>query len=78
MRILLESRHMTKMKRRRQEMKLTQTAVGYLSGVSPADVSRIENNRFKPYPTQAARIAKVLKMGVDELQEPAINGALTA
>jgi transcriptional regulator with XRE-family HTH domain len=69
---------MTKMKARRHELKLSQTAVGYLSGVSPADVSRIENKRLDPYPGQAERIAKVLKLRVDELQEPATSEAIGA
>jgi transcriptional regulator with XRE-family HTH domain len=69
---------MTKMKARRQEMKLTQTAVGYLSGVSPADVSRIENRRLTPYETQATRIGKVLKLRPEELQEPAASEPVIA
>ena len=60
---------MTKMKFKRQEMKLSQQAVGYLSGVSAADVSRIENVRMKPYESQADRIGKVLKLSPAELQE---------
>jgi transcriptional regulator with XRE-family HTH domain len=60
---------MTKMKARRQELRLTQTAVGYLSGVSPSDVSRIENGRMIPYPAQADKIAKVLKLRIEELQQ---------
>ena len=62
---------MTKLKARRIEMKLNQQAVGYLSQVSAADVSRIENGRMVPYPSQAERIAKVLKLNPSELQEPA-------
>ena len=61
----------TKLKRRRLEMRLTQQAVGYLSNVSSSDVSRIENNRMVPYPNQAAKIGKVLKLNPGELQEPA-------
>lgn len=69
---------MTKMKARRHELKLSQTAVGYLAGVSPADISRIENQRMIPYPGQADKIAKVLKLRVDELQESSNTGAISA
>ena len=60
---------MTKMKVRRQELKLSQQAVGYLSNVSAADVCRIENRRMIPYPTQAEKLGRVLKLSPAELQE---------
>jgi len=66
----------TRMKARRQQLKLTQQALGYLANVSSADVSRIENKRLIPGNNQADKIARVLKLGADELQKPARkNGA---
>jgi len=60
---------LTKMRLRRQELKLSQQAVGYQAGMSSADVSRIENARMVPYPSQAQRLAQVLKLDAKDLQE---------
>jgi transcriptional regulator with XRE-family HTH domain len=60
----------SKMKARRMKLKLTQQEVGYLARVSASDVSRIENNRMIPYPTQAKKIARILKLDPAELQRP--------
>ena len=58
------------MKARRLQMKLTQQAVGYLVSVGSSDVSRIENRRMVPYPKQAEKIARLLKLDPGELQKP--------
>jgi len=59
-----------KAKSARLRLGLTQQALGYRSRTSAADVSRIENGRALPYPGQAKRIARVLNLRPEELQQP--------
>jgi transcriptional regulator with XRE-family HTH domain len=61
------------MRVRRLELKLSQQTVGYRAGIANTDVSKIENGRQIPYPSQAKRLARVLGLQPDELLAPA-NG----
>ena len=61
----------TRMKQRRQQLRLTQQDVGYLARVSQADICRIETKRLVPGTRQAEKIGKVLKLDPAELQKPA-------
>jgi transcriptional regulator with XRE-family HTH domain len=47
----------------------TQTQLAARSGLSTSDISRIETGRFKPYPKQALRIARALKVAPECLLE---------
>jgi len=46
---------------------LTQTELGARSRLSASDISRIETGRLQPYPEQARRIARALKVSPAEL-----------
>jgi len=46
---------------------LTQFALAKISNVSPADISKIENNLVKPYPAWRQRIAAALGMPEDKI-----------
>jgi transcriptional regulator with XRE-family HTH domain len=61
----------TKLKAARTALKLTQVDLAFHSRVSPTDISKFENGMARPYPTQAARIAKVLNLSPSELLDPA-------
>jgi transcriptional regulator with XRE-family HTH domain len=61
----------TRMKVERRRRGMNQTACAYLSGLSQADISRIENRRLQPYGDQAERLAKVLNLEPEELLQPA-------
>jgi transcriptional regulator with XRE-family HTH domain len=54
----------------RQRRKWTQTDLGARAGLSASDISRIETGRLRPYPHQALRIARALRMEPDRLLEP--------
>jgi len=62
---------MTKLKSERMRRGWSQQTLGFHAGVAASDVSRIENRRLIPYPCQAERLAKVLDLRPDELQQPA-------
>jgi len=49
----------------------TQVDLGYRARVQPADISRFERGQARPYPKQAVRLARVLKLSIDELLQPA-------
>jgi transcriptional regulator with XRE-family HTH domain len=53
----------------RLRRKWTQTDLGARSGLSASDISRIETGRLRPYPGQAARLAKALKVAPEDLLE---------
>jgi putative transcriptional regulator len=53
----------------------TQTELGARSGLSASEISRIETGRFLPYPRQAGRLAKALKLQPEELLQP-VDGAV--
>jgi transcriptional regulator with XRE-family HTH domain len=61
---------MLKMKAERLRRGWTQTDLGARTDLSASDVSRIETGRLQPYPRQAQRIAKALKLAEDELLTP--------
>ena len=59
-------------KQKRLERGWTQTDLAFKAKkLSPSDISRFESGRTKPYPGQAARIAKALGIAPEHLLEPA-------
>jgi ribosome-binding protein aMBF1 (putative translation factor) len=68
----------TKMKRERKRQGLSQQAVANQTGMSKADVCRIENCRLIPYRSQAIRLSMVLGLKPAELQQPAVPEKVTA
>lgn len=60
---------MTKMKARRLELGLSQQDLANRTGLWTSDVSRIETRRLRPYAGQARKIAEVLGLAEDELQD---------
>lgn len=60
----------TKLKAARRRRGWSQQVLGFHARVAASDVSRIENRRMVPYPGQAERIAQVVGLEPDELQEP--------
>ena len=59
----------TKMRLARLEKGWSQQELGFKAKVSASDVSRIETGRMIPYPAQARRLARVLDLDVEELQD---------
>jgi transcriptional regulator with XRE-family HTH domain len=49
----------------------TQQDLAYHARMAAADVSRIESRRLKPYPSQLARLARVLGVSAEELMQSA-------
>lgn len=47
----------------------SQTVLAYHAGLSASDVSRIENGMQRPYPKQAAGLARALEIRVERLLE---------
>lgn len=60
---------MTKLKYERERRKWNQQTLGFHASVAASDVSRIENRRMVPYDGQAERLAKVLGLKPEELQD---------
>jgi transcriptional regulator with XRE-family HTH domain len=60
----------SKMKIERIKRGLSQQKLYGVTGVPAGDISRIETCRMKPYPSQAARLARALGLSEQELQEP--------
>ena len=56
-----------KLKAERLRRKWTQTKLGGRANISTSEISKFETGRALPYPSQAARLAKVLKLQPDEL-----------
>jgi ribosome-binding protein aMBF1 (putative translation factor) len=52
---------------RRIELGLSQWDTARRSNIHPADLSKIEAGRIVPYPRQAQRLARVLKVSVTEI-----------
>ena len=48
------------LKKIRQEKKLSQLRLSYATGISPADISRIENGWTRPYPGWRKRLSEAL------------------
>ena len=61
---------LTRLKAERLKRGWSQQILGFHAKVSATDISKIENRRALPYPAQAERIAEVLGLKPDELQEP--------
>jgi transcriptional regulator with XRE-family HTH domain len=59
-----------RIKAERLRRKWTQTELGARSGVSVSEISRIETGRTRPYPDQAKRLARALKVPAAQLLEP--------
>ena len=51
---------MLRVKAERLRRNWTQTDLGYHARITPAEISRIETGRLRPYPGQAERLARVL------------------
>ena len=60
----------TKMKIERVKRGLSQIKLAKIAEAAAGDVSRIELGRMIPYPGQARRLAKVLALNEQELQQP--------
>jgi ribosome-binding protein aMBF1 (putative translation factor) len=61
----------TKLKVERVRRDLSQQELGEIAQMTAADISRIETCRMVPYRTQAQKLARVLGLREEELQEPA-------
>ena len=59
---------MIRMRAERKARNLTQAELALRARMSQSDVSAIENGR-KPWPNQAKRLARVLKLRPEELTE---------
>ena len=51
----------------RLRRKWTQTELGARSGLAASEISKIETGRSRPYPRQAMRLAKALKLTPEDL-----------
>jgi transcriptional regulator with XRE-family HTH domain len=60
----------TRMKIERVKRGWSQGRLSQVAEVAAGDVSRIETGRMRPYPTQAERLANVLGIPPEELQQP--------
>jgi transcriptional regulator with XRE-family HTH domain len=60
---------MRRLKSERLKRGWRQEDLGYHTRMSGADISRIENGRMVPYPTQVERLCRVLELQPDELLE---------
>jgi transcriptional regulator with XRE-family HTH domain len=60
---------MLKLKEQRLRRGWTQQDLAYHARMAAADVSRIESGRLKPYPSQLARLARVLGITPEELMQ---------
>ncbi|MFP3897911.1 MAG: helix-turn-helix transcriptional regulator [Dehalococcoidia bacterium] len=46
----------------RKRQGISQLRLAYLTGIQPAEISRIETGRLRPYPGWRKRIARALKV----------------
>ena len=60
----------SKMKIERAKRGWSQGRLSEVAKVAVGDISRIETGRMRPYPTQAERLASVLGIPPEELQQP--------
>ena len=58
---------MVDIRARRLQLGLSQWDTAKKSNIHPADLSKIEAGRIVPYPRQAKRLARVLKVPVTEI-----------
>jgi transcriptional regulator with XRE-family HTH domain len=61
---------MVKMRARRLELGYSQQTLAYRARVANSDISKFENQRQVPYPSQAKRVARVLGLQPEELLVP--------
>jgi transcriptional regulator with XRE-family HTH domain len=59
----------TRMRAERLRRRWTQTDLGSYARMSAAEISRIESGRLRPYAGQARRLAEILGLDPDQLQE---------
>jgi ribosome-binding protein aMBF1 (putative translation factor) len=62
---------MTKMEVERRRREWSQADLAELADLSQPDISAFENGWRKPYPSQALRLAKALRLKASELTEDA-------
>ena len=60
---------MTLMKAERMRRRWSQTELAFRTQLTAADISRFESGRMKPYPSQAARLSRVLEIDSGKLQD---------
>lgn len=58
---------MNRLKEVRSERGLSQLKLAFLAGISPWDISRLENGWIRPYPSWRKRLAKALGTSQAEL-----------
>ena len=51
----------------RKRAGLSQLRLGYLTGIQPTEISRIETGRLKPYPAWRKRLARALNVSESQL-----------
>ena len=57
-----DERRMLRVKAERLRRRWSQVHLAYWSGLSVADISRIETGRLRPYPGQLAKLASALEV----------------
>ena len=57
----------TRLKYERLRRRLSQERLAHFASLAPSDLSKIERGILQPYPRQAARLAAVLGIGVEDL-----------
>ena len=68
---------MDRLKEVREDQGLSQLKLAFLTGISPGDISRIENGWIRPYPGWRKRLASALDVTEAELfpnEKEAQNG----
>ena len=61
---------MNKLKQARTEKGLSQLKLAFMTGISPGEISRIENDWIKPYPGWRKRLSRALGTPEIELFPP--------
>ncbi len=61
---------MTRMEFERRRQRWTQVDLGYLTKVPNTNISRYERGWATPYPSEAVRLARVLRIPIAELLAP--------
>lgn len=67
---------MTKLEAMRRKAGWSQTRLAAAARLQASDISRYERGWAKPFPKQAARLAKLLGLAAEELLEPASHSVL--
>jgi transcriptional regulator with XRE-family HTH domain len=63
----------TNMRRRRRELDLTQCELASLAAVGQSEISKFETLRTLPYDCQADRLAQILGLKPEELQQSSVR-----